>query len=74
MDILAVLILPIQEAQYISSFVLFLKDFIYLFIYLRGRERQRACTSRGSGRGRNSLPAEQGVQCGFQSQDHGIMT
>ncbi|XP_077932395.1 YEATS domain-containing protein 4 isoform X2 [Halichoerus grypus] len=46
------------------------------FIYLFDRERHSESrnTSRGSGRRRSRLPAEQGARCGTRSQDPGIMT
>ncbi|XP_045753462.2 UBX domain-containing protein 2A-like [Mirounga angustirostris] len=40
----------------------------------RERHSKRGNTSRGSGGGRSRLPAEQGAQCGAQSQDPGTMT
>ncbi len=43
-------------------FILFFKDFIYLFD--RDRHSERGNTSRRSGRGRSRLPIEQGARCG----------
>ena len=56
-------------------FILFLKDFIYLFE--GGGERVRESMrgmGRGRGRGRSRFPAEQGAPYGSLSQDSGIMT
>ena len=47
-------------------FVGFFKDFVYW--------TERKSTSQGSGRGRSSLPAEQGAQYKTGFQDPGIMT
>ena len=53
---------------------IFLKDFIYLFIWEKGKEKERDWgTSRGSRRGQSWLPDEQGTGCRTRSQDPGIM-
>jgi len=58
--------------KYTSSFywIIFFKDFIYLF------DRERAQVGRvvDRGRRRSRLPAEQGARCGARSQHPGIMT
>lgn len=50
-----------------------LKIFIYL-LFNRERDSEKGNTSRGSGRGRSWLPAEQRARPGVWSQDPGIIT
>ncbi|XP_073750603.1 dnaJ homolog subfamily C member 15 isoform X2 [Callorhinus ursinus] len=45
-----------------------------LILGIRERHSESRNTSRGSGRGRNRLPAEQRARRGTRSQDPGIMT
>ena len=51
-------------------FLIFLKDFIYLF----HRQRSQVGREAGRERGRSRLPAEQRARCGTRSQDPEIMT
>ena len=51
----------------LSVLYFFYKDFIYLF------EREGASMSRGKGRERSRLPAEQGARCGAGYQNPEIM-
>ena len=43
-----------------------------LFVYLTETASKRGNTSRGIGRGRKRLPAEQGARCGTRSRNAGI--
>jgi len=59
--------------------IYFLSKFTHLFIfkdfiYLTEQAREGMNISRGSGRGRSVLPAEEGARLGARSQDPGTMT
>ena len=45
-----------------------------MYIFDSERERERAQVGGVAGRGRSSLPTEQGARCGAWPQDPGIMT